>query len=242
MLPNHLERVTWRSTQSSSSSSQHSPDEDTLVVVALPEAAVALVGHGEDVRRNLSHVVLAVSLHGGAVVQARDALVGVHGGNYRTNVGLQAHSTPQSCYHTWGGTDQHSSQMIDKNNMHLQNCNNPLDKGGQQFSLISSFPRKATKGRKLLPPLSCSQAYPTYNTELIDCTNPCLNAAYSCTVMPISAGLQLLLMCPQGLAELTKNLTAPEVTVEKSVFPCRVSKSFSATHFQNRSIRHYGRH
>lgn len=93
MLPNHLERVTRRGTQSSSSR-HHSPDEDTLVVVALPEAAVALVGHGEDVRRNLSHVVLAVSLHGGAVVQARDALVGVHGGNYRTYVGLQAHSTP----------------------------------------------------------------------------------------------------------------------------------------------------
>lgn len=89
-----MPQLTIRGTQSSSS--QHSPDEDALVVVALPEAAVALVGHGEDVGRDLSHVVPAVALHGGAVVQPRDALVGVHRGHYRTNVGLQAHSTPRA--------------------------------------------------------------------------------------------------------------------------------------------------
>lgn len=74
--------------------------------MALPKAAVALVRHSEDMRRYLSHVVLAVSLHGCAVVESRDALVRVHRGNYGTNVGLQAHSPPpQSCYYTWSGTD-----------------------------------------------------------------------------------------------------------------------------------------
>lgn len=74
MLLNHLGRLTSRDYQSSSGL----PDEDTLVVMSLPEAAVALVCHSEDVRWNLSHVVLAVSLHSGAVVQSRDALVRVH--------------------------------------------------------------------------------------------------------------------------------------------------------------------
>lgn len=74
--PNPLGRLTSRDNQSSSRS--HLPDEDTLVVMALPKAAVALVRHSEDMRCDLSHVVLAVSLHGGAVVQSRDALVRVH--------------------------------------------------------------------------------------------------------------------------------------------------------------------
>lgn len=112
-LPNHLERLTIRDTQSSSSSPQHSPDEDALVVVAFPEAAVALVGHGEDVRRDLSHVVLAVSLHGRAVIQPWDALVGVHGGNYRTNVGLQGHSTLRAVS-TPGLEQTNTSQTIDR--------------------------------------------------------------------------------------------------------------------------------
>lgn len=49
-------------------SSSHLPDEDTLVVMTLPEAAVALVCHSKDVRCNLSHVVLAVFLHGSTVI------------------------------------------------------------------------------------------------------------------------------------------------------------------------------
>ena len=98
LLLNHLGRLTSRDNQISSSS--HLPDEDTLVVMALPKAAVALVRHSEDMRCNLSHVVLAVSLHGGAVVQSRDALVRVHRGNYRTNVGLQAQSPPELLLHT----------------------------------------------------------------------------------------------------------------------------------------------
>ena len=40
------------------------PDEDALVVVALPQAAVALVGDGEDVRGQLAQVAPAVALHG----------------------------------------------------------------------------------------------------------------------------------------------------------------------------------
>lgn len=94
MVQNPLEGLTLRDTQGGSR--QHSPDEDTLVVVAFPEAAVALVGHGEDVRRHLSHVVPAVALHRRAIVQPRDALVGVHRGHDGANVGLQAHSTPRA--------------------------------------------------------------------------------------------------------------------------------------------------
>lgn len=55
-----------------------SPDEDTLVVMALPQAAIAFVGNGEDVRWKLAQVAPAVLLHGGALVQASDGLVGVH--------------------------------------------------------------------------------------------------------------------------------------------------------------------
>lgn len=81
-------------------SSSHLPDEDTLVVMTLPEAAVALIRHGEDVRCNLSHVVLAVSLHGSTVIQARDGLVRVHRGHYGTNVCLQAHK-PELLLDMW---------------------------------------------------------------------------------------------------------------------------------------------
>lgn len=55
-----------------------SPDEDALVVMALPQAAIALVGDGENVRRELAQMALAVLLHGGALVQAGDGLIGVH--------------------------------------------------------------------------------------------------------------------------------------------------------------------
>lgn len=65
------------------------PDEDALVVVALPQAAVALVGHGEDVGGQLPQVALAVALHGGALIQAGDGLVGVQGGDDGADVGLQ---------------------------------------------------------------------------------------------------------------------------------------------------------
>lgn len=77
------------------------PDEDTLVVVALPQAAVALVGDGEDVGRQLPQVAPAVALHGGALVQAGDGLVGVHGGDDGADVGLQAQGTPGHTQH-WG--------------------------------------------------------------------------------------------------------------------------------------------
>lgn len=45
-----------------------SPDENALVVMALPQAAIALVGYGEDVRWKLTQVAPAVLLHGGALV------------------------------------------------------------------------------------------------------------------------------------------------------------------------------
>lgn len=65
-----------------------SPDEDALAVVPLPQAAVALAGHGENVRRQLPHLVPAVQLHRRAVVQAADLLVGVDGGQDGADVGL----------------------------------------------------------------------------------------------------------------------------------------------------------
>lgn len=49
-------------------SSAFPTDEDALVVMALPQAAIALVGYGEDVRWKLAQVAPAVLLHGGALV------------------------------------------------------------------------------------------------------------------------------------------------------------------------------
>jgi hypothetical protein len=62
-----------------------------LVVVTLPQAAVALVGNGKDVRRQLAQVMRAILLHGAAIVQAGDGLVGVHRGDDGADVSLQAH-------------------------------------------------------------------------------------------------------------------------------------------------------
>lgn len=64
------------------------PDENALVVVSLPQAAVALVGDGEDVGGQLSQVTPAVALHGLMRVQAGDGLVGVHRGDDGADVGL----------------------------------------------------------------------------------------------------------------------------------------------------------
>lgn len=66
-----------------------SPDEDTLAVVSLPQAAVALVGHGKDVRGQLPHLVFAVQIDCSAVIQARYLLVGVYCCQDRTDVGLR---------------------------------------------------------------------------------------------------------------------------------------------------------
>lgn len=66
----------------------------------LPQRAVALIGHGEDVRRDLAQVVLAVALHGGSVVQARQQLVGVHrrqdGADVRLGTGETQHHVTRS--------------------------------------------------------------------------------------------------------------------------------------------------
>lgn len=83
--------------------------------MALPQAAVALVGDGEDVGGELPEVALAVALHGGALVQAGDGLVGVHGGDDGANVGLQAQEpriTHSGCGgrqgQGWGAEASHS--------------------------------------------------------------------------------------------------------------------------------------
>ena len=65
------------------------PDEHALVVMALPQAAVALVGDGEDVGGQFTQVAPAVAMHGVPRVQARDGLVGVHGGDDGADVGLR---------------------------------------------------------------------------------------------------------------------------------------------------------
>lgn len=57
--------------------------------MSLPQTAVTLVGHGEDVRRKLPHLVFAVQVDGVGVIQARYRLVGVHGGQDGADVGLR---------------------------------------------------------------------------------------------------------------------------------------------------------
>lgn len=66
----------------------HSPDKHTLAVMSLPQAAVALIGYGEDVRRELPQVVAAVKVHGGWGIQPADLLVGVHCCQDGADVGL----------------------------------------------------------------------------------------------------------------------------------------------------------
>lgn len=66
-----------------------SPDEDTLTVMSLPQAAVTLVGHSEYMRRQLPHLVFAVEVDCSAVVQASYLLVGIYRRQDRTNVGLR---------------------------------------------------------------------------------------------------------------------------------------------------------
>lgn len=66
-----------------------SPDEDTLAVVPLPQAAVTLVGHGKDVRGQLPHLVFAVQIDCSAVIQARYLFVGIYRCQDRTDVGLR---------------------------------------------------------------------------------------------------------------------------------------------------------
>ena len=78
-----------------------SPDEHTLAVVPLPQAAVALIGHGEDVGRELPHVVAAVHVHRGAVVQTWDLLVGIHRGQDGPYVGLGCQDTERIRGETW---------------------------------------------------------------------------------------------------------------------------------------------
>lgn len=55
----------------------------------LPQAAITLIGHSEDMRRQLPHLVFAVQIDCGPVVQARYLLVGVYSCQDGANVGLR---------------------------------------------------------------------------------------------------------------------------------------------------------
>lgn len=46
--------------------------------MALPDAAVAFIGYGEDVRREFPQMVLGVLVHPLQVIHPRNLLVGVH--------------------------------------------------------------------------------------------------------------------------------------------------------------------
>lgn len=66
-----------------------SPDEDTLAVMSLPQAAVTLIGHSKDMRRQLPHLVFAVQIDCCAVIQASYLLIGIYCCQDRTDVGLK---------------------------------------------------------------------------------------------------------------------------------------------------------
>lgn len=76
------------------------PDEDTLVLQPPPQRPVALVGHGEDVWRNLSQMVTTVELHGRAVVQTGQTLVWVHCCQDRADVRLRTQAGTERYKHT----------------------------------------------------------------------------------------------------------------------------------------------
>lgn len=85
----------WADNRPTPSLCSRSPDEHALVVMALPQAAIALIGYGKDVRWKLAQVAPAVLLHGSALVQASDGLVGVHRCDDGADVGLQAEGKDQ---------------------------------------------------------------------------------------------------------------------------------------------------
>lgn len=66
-----------------------SPDEDTLAVVAFPDAAVAFIGHGKDVWWQLPYMVLGVKVHPLWVIQTWNLLVGVDGSQDAADVSLK---------------------------------------------------------------------------------------------------------------------------------------------------------
>lgn len=57
--------------------------------MSLPQAAVTLIGHSEDMRRQLPHLVFAVQIDCSTVVQARYLLVGIYSSQDGANVGLR---------------------------------------------------------------------------------------------------------------------------------------------------------
>lgn len=66
-----------------------SPDQHALVLSPLPQRAVTLIGHSEDVWGDLPQVVSAVELHVGSVVQVGDGLVRVYRRQDRANIRLE---------------------------------------------------------------------------------------------------------------------------------------------------------
>lgn len=57
--------------------------------MALPDAAVAFISYGEDVRWKLSQMVLGVQVHPLQVVHSRNLLVGVHGCQDAADISLR---------------------------------------------------------------------------------------------------------------------------------------------------------
>lgn len=66
-----------------------SPDEHALAVVSLPQAAVTLVCHSEDVRRQLPHLVFAVQSNGSGIIQACDLFIWIDCCQDRSDVCLR---------------------------------------------------------------------------------------------------------------------------------------------------------
>lgn len=64
--------------------------------MSLPQAAVALVRHGEDVRRQLPHLVFAVQSNCSGVVEPCYLLIRVHCCQDGADVGLRAQKTQVS--------------------------------------------------------------------------------------------------------------------------------------------------
>lgn len=57
--------------------------------MSLPQAAVTLIGHSKNMRRQLPHLVFAVQIDCSAFIQARYLLVGIYCCEDRTNVCLE---------------------------------------------------------------------------------------------------------------------------------------------------------
>lgn len=110
----------------------------------LPQAAVTLVGDREDVGGQLPQVAPAVPLHGGALIQASDGLVGVHGGDDGADVGLQAHGV---------GRQRDTRLHMAPRGWLLDKAFLPPPTPGQRRKSLDAAQCWSTLGTGLLPPL-----------------------------------------------------------------------------------------